>query len=116
MVSIVIPTYSRPERLRRCVASVLVAAKACSEPVEVIVCASGDKGDALDALARMGIRVLTAVRRLLVSAARNMGAWVANGDYLLFIDDDNEVAPDSIYQLHRCLQALPDVAIAGPVT
>jgi GT2 family glycosyltransferase len=70
----------------------------------------------LDNLSATGVRVLRTDTRVLVSAARNAGASKALGKYLLFLDDDNVIASDSITPLVKCLDENPDVSIVGPVT
>jgi len=46
------------------------------------------------------------------SSARNYGISKAKGDYLLFIDSDDEVAPDFIYKLLTCMED-SEIALAS---
>jgi GT2 family glycosyltransferase len=113
-VSIVIPSYNRTEDLRRCLASISAAGSEIA-PVEVIVSASSYKPEDLEPIEASGVKVVKSDARLLVSVARNRGASVASGTYLLFLDDDNVIDAKSIAHLVECLSVHRDVAMAGPV-
>jgi GT2 family glycosyltransferase len=49
------------------------------------------------------------------AAARNLGAGRAQGDYLLFIDDDCSPQPDLLRQLDLALIESPDAVVGGRV-
>lgn len=53
-------------------------------------------------------------KSLTMAQARNFGAKKANGDYLLFVDDDNIVDKDMIKNLLACAGANPAYGILGP--
>lgn len=94
-VSIVVPTYARPERLAACLEA-LAALDPPAGGVEVIVVDDGSPVPA-EAVAGpfRGCLDLTVLRQVNAgpAAARNAGAAVARGDFLAFTDDD--CAPDS---------------------
>lgn len=52
----------------------------------------------------------------LVSEARNHGAMLATGEYLCFIDDDNEIPSDMLLRLTDTLRRYPDLVLIGPAT
>jgi glycosyltransferase involved in cell wall biosynthesis len=96
-VSVILPTYHRPDLLRRAVASIL-SQELDDGDLELVVAVS----DALSAedlatarsLAAADARVVVAVaRRLGPAAARNAAMEVARGEVLAFIDDDCEARP-----------------------
>ena len=96
-ISVIIPTYHRPELLRRAVTSVL-RQDGYDAALEVIVCVS-DRTDARDravaeSLAGEDPRVRFVVApRGGVAAARNAGIAAARGDLFAFMDDDCQATP-----------------------
>jgi len=54
-------------------------------------------------------------RRMLLSCSRNLGAASSRGDYLFFLDDDNIVAPDTIWLLARTLKRSERIAVSSPI-
>jgi len=87
-VSVIIPTYQRPTLLERAIASV----RAQSVPVELVVVEdetprSDYPADAHDFWCVKGV------------PPRNIGLDRATGDWVLTIDDDDELAPNAIERL-----------------
>jgi glycosyltransferase involved in cell wall biosynthesis len=95
LVSVIIPTYHRPELVRKAVASVLdqrlPSPWACEVVVAVSDATSAEDRDVAEALAGGDprVRVATAAR-LGPGAARNAGIDAARGEALAFMDDDCE--------------------------
>lgn len=77
----------------------------------VVVCMSGTQPPS--SLAGQGL-VRYSKRRELVSVARNEGANIARGDFICFVDDDNEVPAGMVKELASLLMGSPDVVLAGP--
>ncbi len=100
-VSAIVPTFDRAPLLRRALASI---ASQSRPPDEVIVVDDGsaDRTRALVAEEFPAVRYLFQERRG-VSAARNRGIEAATGDWLAFLDSDDEWLPD---KLERQLAAL----------
>lgn len=48
------------------------------------------------------------------SRANNQGLEISQGDYVLFLNNDTEVLPDSLEKLLQFLQENPDVGAVGP--
>ena len=90
-VSIVIPSYSRPKDLVRCLESLAMQTDAALEPVEVIVVDDGSP-EPLSIQSENWRRYFTL--RLIrqgnagPAIARNHGAKMARGEILVFTDDD----------------------------
>lgn len=104
LVSVVIPTYDRPEMVRRAVGSVL----AQGVPVEVIVVDDGSPEPySAEGIAQAElVRVLRQPQCLGVSAARNRGMAAARGEYVAFLDDDDLWLPGKLsHQLERMAAA-----------
>jgi GT2 family glycosyltransferase len=64
---------------------------------------------------RWPIKTIETTHAFLPGAGRNIGARVATGAYLLFIDDDCEPAPDWIEQNVRELQSADVGAVGGQI-
>ena len=102
LVSIIIPTYKRPGTLYRAVNSAL---KQTYRPIEIIV-VDDNNPDTPERLETEKIMEEYKDNPLVIyikhamnkngSAARNTGARLSKGDYLAFLDDDDEYLPKKI--------------------
>ena len=113
LLSIVIVTRNRRAELHRCLRSL---ERLTYPSVEIVVI----DNDSTDGLAEMvgdafpQVRLFRADRNYGCGVGRNIGARMARGDYLWFLDDDAEVLwPDSAERLIGKLQAEPDVGAIG---
>ena len=94
-VSVVIPTYNRAGKVCRAIESVL--AQTCST-VEVIVVDDGSSDDTRQVLAEAfghRIRYFPQLNQG-ASAARNKGIAEARGEWIAFLDSDDEWEPDKL--------------------
>ena len=121
-ISVVIPTRGRREKLLRLLRSLDAQEYAAS--VEIIVSLDGDvDGSAAAIEARSGRRPVTVVRAAEparpggAGAARNVGAAVATGELLLFLDDDMEPTGPDLLTNHARTHATGDGPgiVVGPV-
>lgn len=92
-LSIIVPTIGRTTALRRCLASLDLQDDPGFE-FEVIVVSNPGQQVIVDLIAELASPLM--VRYLALdepgaNRARNLGAQSANGDYLLFLDDDTEL-------------------------
>lgn len=99
MVSVIIPTYNRPQQLMEAVRSVLAQT---FQDLEIIVV--NDAGGALEQVlaAEHSRRPITYIRHgqnLERSAARNSGLRVARGKYIAYLDDDDRFLPNHLETL-----------------
>jgi GT2 family glycosyltransferase len=115
LVSVIIPSFDRFDRLMACVESVMAADPQPSGGLQAVVVTSTYDFKELREIENAGATVLRLAHRLLVSASRNAGANVARGDYLLFLDDDNILGKEAIWRLWRALHRWPDAVLVGPV-
>lgn len=96
LVSVVIPTRRRPDLLARAVATVLEQTVA---DLEVIVVIDGEDPETLARLASIGdarLRYQVNPTPLGSGPARNAGARLATGDWIAFLDDDDEWLPTKL--------------------
>jgi len=96
LVTIVIPTYNRADKVTATVRSVL---NQTYDRLEVIVVDDGSKDGTEEKLATIRderFRYLAHQQNRGGSAARNTGLEIAQGDYLAFLDDDDRMMPDHL--------------------
>ena len=98
LVSIIIPTYNRSETLCRAISSAVN-----QEYTDVEVVVVNDGGDEKTTQNVVGdfvnVKLIHQSVNKGVSAARNAGIRAATGDYLLFLDDDDELDPNFLSQI-----------------
>jgi GT2 family glycosyltransferase len=114
-ISVIIPTYNRPERLRRCLDAlcettyppdrfeVVVVDDGSREPVDAVVDAVRD---------RLDVRLVRQANAGPASA-RNAGAAVAHGEFLAFTDDDCRPAPGWLDSLAGAHADTPEALLGG---
>ncbi|HAQ36215.1 MAG: glycosyl transferase [Maricaulis sp.] len=94
-ISVIIPTFRRPEGLHRAVTSILAQANPCGLTIELVVVDNDPEGSARDAVetlsrdAAMPVHYVHA-RDPGVANARNAGLAKATGEFIAFLDDDEE--------------------------
>lgn len=118
-VSVVVPTYDRPDRLAACLAA-LGAHDLPDDHVEAVVVDDGTPppGDAAvrAAVAACPDRLAVRLHRQAnagPASARNAGARLAQGRWLAFTDDDCAPAPDWLARLRSRLEREPEAMVGG---
>ncbi|MCW5795870.1 MAG: glycosyltransferase [Nitrospira sp.] len=104
MVSVIVPTYNRPDRLQVALSSILAQTY---QDFEIIVVNDGtlDVSDVIAPLNRDGrITVIRHDRNRGLAAARNTGIRAAKGTYIAYLDDDDTYLPDHLQTLVTTLQ------------
>ncbi len=109
-VSVIIPVYNGAATIGRALASVFAQT---FTDYEVVVVNDGSTDDTASVLAGYGdrIRVMTQPNRGL-PAARNAGVRASSGEYVAFLDDDDEWMPQ---MLERCAAVLDEDPECGLV-
>ena len=112
MVSVVIPTYNREKTIRRCIDSVLRQTYPVSE---IIVVDDGSKDATLDILECEYEEKVTVIRQSHkgAQAARNAGILVAQGEYIAFLDSDDEWTEQKTELQIQVLEEQPNVVVCG---
>ncbi|WP_407552654.1 bifunctional glycosyltransferase family 2 protein/CDP-glycerol:glycerophosphate glycerophosphotransferase [Streptomyces sp. Pv4-95] len=113
--SVIVPARSVQGFLRGCLSSVLDQPFGDLELIAVDDCSADEGGGIIDEYAGRDPRVvaLHLARPGGAGPARNAGAARARGDYLLFLDGDDTLAPDALAAVDKRLRATggPDVLL-----
>jgi GT2 family glycosyltransferase len=112
VVSIVVPTYRRCARLRRCVEKVRTNV---AVPHEIIVVDGGSTDGAREWLATQGdLVVILEPQREGAVRAFNKGFRAARGEYVMWLNDDAYPLPGSVEAAIRLIER-PDLTEVGMV-
>lgn len=107
-VSVIIPVYNRAGMVGRAIDSVL--AQQGAGDVEIIVIDDGSTDGSADVVRAKYPQVRVAVQSNAgPSAARNHGIRMATGEFMAFLDSDDELVPDSLAVRMLALLANPEV-------
>ena len=114
-VSIIIPTFRRPERAIEAARSAL--AQVCDAPFEVVLVDNDPAGSALEPLRGLNDPRIVVVHepRAGVANARNAGLRAARGDMIAFLDDDEIAPPAWLADLLRVQHDRQADVVFGPV-
>jgi glycosyltransferase involved in cell wall biosynthesis len=96
LVTVIIPTLNRPRLILRALASVFDQSY---ENIEVIVIVDGPDQETIGALRGLDdrrLRVIVNPQSLTAAGARNVGIDQAKGDWIAFLDDDDEWLPNKL--------------------
>lgn len=116
MISIIVSTRDRPDRLEQCVESLARAARPRDHEVEIVVVDNG-RGEGAREVCRTAQQQGAPVRLVQepqpgLSHARNRGVRESRGEVVAFTDDDCLVAPDWLVVLEREF-ADPGLGVCG---
>lgn len=89
-ISVIITTYNRKYEVRRALDSVYAQTKAPFEIILVDDCSEDGTKEYVDSFQFEGLKYFLMPTRLGPGAARNYGIRKAQGEYLAFLDSDNE--------------------------
>jgi glycosyltransferase involved in cell wall biosynthesis len=99
LVSVVVPTYDRPDRLRRAIESVAAQTYSRVELVVVDDCSPTPLESVVDSVDLAHLQQVTYLRNEENrggSATRNRGIRASTGEYVAFLDDDDEWKPTKL--------------------
>jgi hypothetical protein len=112
VVSVIIPIYGECDYTLRCLAS--IAANSPSVPFEVIVIDDHSSDNSAEVLKRVeGIRLISNSKNQGFIRSCNIGAKVAAGQYLHFLNNDTIVTPGWLDELVRTFQEFPGTGLVG---
>lgn len=116
-VSIIIPVYHVEEYIERCVLSVL---KQTYRPLEVVLVDDCSNDKSIEIAKRtieensptsIEFQFIKHEKNVGLSGARNTGIRTSTGDFLYFLDSDDELADDAINNLMEKQKGIPEVEI-----
>src|SRR2546428_4644941 len=112
--SVVILTWNSTEMLSACLTS--LPQSFAAHPYEVIVVDNGSRGLIPAALQKEfpWIQLLVNRRNRGVAPARNQGIRVAQGEYVILLDDDTVVQAGAFDRLLTYMDEHPEVGLCGP--
>lgn len=122
-VSIIIPVYNVEAYIEECFKSVI--AQTYEGEMECLIVDDCGTDNSMDIIQRLiskydgpiKFKILNHNHNKGLSAARNTGIRAASGEYVIFVDSDDKLYPDSIALLAQCVQNHLNVDIVqGDVT
>lgn len=106
-ISVIIPVHNGGENFVQCL---LALTNAEPPPTEIIVVTDRDTDGSGQRARQLGARVTSTSARRGPARARNLGAKLAQGDILFFVDADVVVRPDAVAQIATTMGQEPDLA------
>jgi glycosyltransferase involved in cell wall biosynthesis len=113
-VSVIIPTHHRETQLLEAIRSVLAQRGVSFEVIVVDDSAVGSARDAVTSVNDPRVRYIlrSEPSRGRPALVRNDGARNARGRFLYFLDDDDLLEPDTLFDMSRALDATPSAGMA----
>lgn len=119
MISVIIPAFRATEDISSLIDALRSQTLPEGECLEIILVDDGSGDSSLERLRTLAggdVRLLELPHNMGRSAARNAGAEVARGDYLVFVDSDCRPQGDLFLANHIVALRQGSVATCGPVT
>lgn len=112
LVTVVIPTYNRATTINEAIESVL---NQSYKKIEILICDDFSTDHTVEKVNELfkehnNIRVISRKDKLKgANAARNLGITEARGDYIVFLDSDDILIKDSIYNRIKIFEEYPEI-------
>ena len=113
LCSIVIPVFNQVELTRPCLDALRQTIQGVPYEVVVVDNASSDGTPELLATLESPFQSIRNEENLGFARACNQGAMAAQGEYLLFLNNDTSPLPKWLAPMLRCLEEFPDAGIIG---
>jgi len=109
LVSIIVPVYNAAKYVERCFNSVISLKYENIECIFIDDCSTDNSSEILEGITKehKKVFVIKHSQNKGQAAARNSGIKKACGDYIFFMDSDDEITPNSISDLVETLQKYP---------
>jgi len=105
LVSVILPTYKRPEKLKRAVDSAL---SQTYKNLEIFVINDDPETDITKTITSDKVICINNPRNLGAAESRNIAIRASNGDYIAFLDDDDSWLPNKIEKQVEKFKELDD--------
>jgi GT2 family glycosyltransferase len=129
LVSVIIPTHNRKEKLVALINSILES-NYPKNKLEIIVVDDSSTDGTCDEIKKrfpngiydevrknfLGIKIIRNSRNLQLAGSRNIGIKHSNGEFVFLVDDDNVLDPSCIRSLVEFMKSDGQIAVAGPIT
>jgi len=116
IVSIVIPTHNRKEKLVSLIKSILESDYP-KDRLEIIVIDDASTDGTYEYVKKLfpQVKIIRNEEEKLLAESRNIGISLSSGKYIFVIDDDNIVDKHTIRELVEFMEKNPEVGVAGPI-
>ena len=106
-ISVIIPTYNRKKTLARAIQSVI---NQSLSPFEILIIDDGSN-DGTEEWVKENFQNIKYIyqNNRGVSSARNIGIENANGDWVAFLDSDDEWLPNKLHEQLKAIESNPEV-------
>lgn len=106
ILTIIIPVHNGEKYLNRCLDSI-----GMYDNVEVIIIDDGSTDNSASIIKQYPYKLISLPKNAGVSNARNLGISVASGNYITFLDADDEYTSDGINNILSAISKYPDADI-----
>jgi glycosyltransferase involved in cell wall biosynthesis len=112
-ISVIVPIYMGAPWLRRCVASIQNQSYTNTEIILVDDGSPDESGEICDELQKTDSRIKVVHKENGgLSDARNAGIAVAEGEYIMYVDEDDYIHPDTLKIMHEVIGSTgADIAV-----
>ncbi|MFA6537245.1 MAG: glycosyltransferase family 2 protein [Patescibacteria group bacterium] len=114
LMSVIIVTWNREKDIEKCLDSVLASDYSNLEIIVVDNASIDGTVELLEKKYQNKIKLIKSSTNLMAGGGRNLGATVAQGEFLLFIDSDNVIDAKMISILHKNISEIPEAGMVGP--
>lgn len=119
LTSIVIPTYNRKYKLVRLINSILKSSFPMNK-LEIIIVDDASPDGTYEYIRKLyghlsNLKIFRNSVNLLASGTRNVGIKHAKGKYIIFVDDDNVIALNTIANIVRAFESDIQLGLIGPI-
>jgi GT2 family glycosyltransferase len=114
LISIIIPTYNRKEKLTKLIQS---TQKSTYKNLEIIVVDDASIDNTYENIKKLfpDIKIVRNEKEKFSGETRSIGSKYATGDYIFFLDDDNIIDKYTIENIINVMQYDKSIGIGGPL-
>jgi len=104
LISVIVPTYNRPQLLKKALISIL-SQTFCDYEIIVVNDGGTPINEILNSIGSSNrITIINHFKNLGISTARNTGIKLSKGKYIAYLDDDDIYYPNHLETLVNCLE------------